>query len=65
VTDEWKKCVFYQYPNEIGTLLYDRRLTKNEIEDLMANPKIPDYEKQDAQDKIKIGWYKIDNSGTK
>jgi hypothetical protein len=65
VTDEWKKCVFYQYPNEIGTLLYDQRLTKSEIEALLVEPKIPDYVKQDAQSKLKTGWYKTENSGGK
>jgi hypothetical protein len=65
VTDEWKKCVFYQYPNEIGKLLYDERLTKSEIEALIADPKIPDYVKEDAQSKLKIGWYKTESSRAK
>lgn len=58
LTDKWKRCVFEQFPNVIGNLLYDERLTKAEIEALIADPAISDGIKELAKRNLKEGRYK-------
>jgi hypothetical protein len=58
LTDEWKRCVFEQFPNVIGNLLYDERLTKADIEALIADPTISDGIKELAKRNLKEERYK-------
>jgi hypothetical protein len=58
VTDEWKKFIIEQFPNEIGDLLFHECFTKSEVEGLITDPKISDSVKELAKRNLAEGRYK-------
>lgn len=58
VTDEWKKYIIEQFPNEIGDLLLQERFTKSEIEALISDPTIDNGTKEIAKRNLAEGRYK-------
>lgn len=55
---EFKTMVLGVFPNKAGLLFGGRKFTKTDLEELVRNPKTPEWVKRDAQRNLKSGYFK-------